>query len=228
MSESTSKENSYKEKLYKELDKIVNKGKNIPKNLTLEQKLTTRINQIKPHLFETENYIYEYFIMQNSLFFIKDNEFKTGSYFSNINNEIYKCFYELAKNPKEEQFDSFQSAFQNLNNGGDIIYLLSKKICDKFDIGEYDLFFSIIIKDNIFRLEELLQKNNIEENYDKLINKLIDYKEIKNNWVDISLDDAYNFFINVINESLKKFEEDISYLMKKKKMNLKILKSAKI
>ncbi len=32
------KENSYQEKLYKELDKIVNKGKNIPKNLTLEQK----------------------------------------------------------------------------------------------------------------------------------------------------------------------------------------------
>ena len=49
--------------------------------------------------------------MQNSLFFIKGNEFKTGSYFSNINDEIYKCFYELAKNPKEEQFDSFQSAF---------------------------------------------------------------------------------------------------------------------
>jgi hypothetical protein len=210
------------------LDKIVNKGKNILKNLILEQKLTKRISQIKPHLFETENYIYEYFIMQNSLFFIKDNEFKTGSYFSNINNEIYKCFYELAKNPKEEQFDSFQSSFQNLDNGGDIIYLLSKKICDKFDIGEYDLFFSIIIKDNIFRLEELLQKNNIEENYDKLINKLIDYKEIKNNWVNVSLDDAYNFFINVINESLKKFEEDNNFIFNEKKMNLKIPKSAKI
>ena len=227
MSESTSKENSYKEKLYKELDKIVNKGKNIPENLTLEQKLTTRINQIKPHLFETENYIYEYFIMQNSLFFIKDNEFKTGSYFSSINNEIYKCFYELAKNPKEEQFDSFQSSFQNLDNGGDIIYLLSKKICDKFDIGEYDLFFSIIIKDNIFRLEELLQKNNIEENYDKLINKLIDYKEIKNNWVDISLDDAYNFFINVINESLKKFEEDNNFIFNEKKNEPKDTKVSK-
>ena len=32
------KENSYQEKLYKELDKIFNKCKNIPKNLTLEQK----------------------------------------------------------------------------------------------------------------------------------------------------------------------------------------------
>ena len=114
------KENSYQEKLYKELDKIVNKGQNIPKNLTLEQKLTTRISQIKPHLFEKENYIYEYFITQNSLFFIKDNKFKAGSYFSGINNEIYKCFDELAKNPKEEQFASFQSAFQNLDNGGDI------------------------------------------------------------------------------------------------------------
>jgi hypothetical protein len=37
MSESTSKENSFKEKLYKELDKIVNKGKNIPKSLTLDR-----------------------------------------------------------------------------------------------------------------------------------------------------------------------------------------------
>ena len=55
MNETNSKENSYKEKLYKEIDKVVNKGKNIPKNLTLEQKLTKRISQIKPHLFETEN-----------------------------------------------------------------------------------------------------------------------------------------------------------------------------
>ena len=219
MSDKTSIKNSYKEKLYKELDRIVNKGQNISEKLTLEQKLTTRISQIKPHLFEKENYIFEFFIIQNSLFFIKDNEFKTGSYFSLINNEIYKCFYELARNPTEDQFKSFQSEFQNLDNGGDIIYLLSKKICDKFNIGEYDLFFSIIIKDNIFRLEKLLQKNNIKENYDKLINKLLTYKEIKSNWANISLDESYNFFINAINEPQNQIGEDNNFIFNENKEN---------
>ena len=219
MSDKTSIKNSYKEKLYKELDRIVNKGQNISEKLTLEQKLTTRISQIKPHLFEKENYIFEFFIIQNSLFFIKDNEFKTGSYFSLINNEIYKCFYELARNPTEDQFKSFQSEFQNLDNGGDIIYLLSKKICDKFNIGEYDLFFSIIIKDNIFRLEKLLQKNNIKENYDKIINKLITHKEIKSNWANISLDESYNFFINAINEPQKQIGEDNNFIFNENKEN---------
>ena len=219
MSDKTSIKNSYKEKLYKELDRIVNKGQNISEKLTLEQKLTTRISQIKPHLFEKENYIFEFFIIQNSLFFIKDNEFKTGSYFSLINNEIYKCFYELARNPTEDQFKSFQSEFQNLDNGGDIIYLLSKKICDKFNIGEYDLFFSIIIKDNIFRLEKLLQKNNIKENYDKIINKLITHKEIKSNWANISLDESYNFFINAINEPQNQIGEDNNFIFNENKEN---------
>ena len=219
MSDKTSIKNSYKEKLYKELDRIVNKGQNISEKLTLEQKLTTRISQIKPHLFEKENYIFEFFIIQNSLFFIKDNEFKTGSYFSLINNEIYKCFYELVRNPTEDQFKSFQSEFQNLDNGGDIIYLLSKKICDKFNIGEYDLFFSIIIKDNILRLEKLLQKNNIKENYDKIINKLITHKEIKSNWANISLDESYNFFINAINEPQKQIGEDNNFIFNENKEN---------
>ena len=219
MSDKTSIKNSYKEKLYKELDRIVNKGQNISEKLTLEQKLTTRISQIKPHLFEKENYIFEFFIIQNSLFFIKDNEFKTGSYFSLINNEIYKCFYELARNPTEDQFKSFQSEFQNLDNGGDIIYLLSKKICDKFNIGEYDLFFSIIIKDNILRLEKLLQKNNIKENYDKIINKLITHKEIKSNWANISLDESYNFFMNAINEPQKQIGEDNNFIFNENKEN---------
>ena len=219
MSDKTSIKNSYKEKLYKELDRIVNKGQNISEKLTLEQKLTTRISQIKPHLFEKENYIFEFFIIQNSLFFIKDNEFKTGSYFSLINNEIYKCFYELVRNPTEDQFKSFQSEFQNLDNGGDIIYLLSKKICDKFNIGEYDLFFSIIIKDNIFRLEKLLQKNNIKENYDKIINKLITHKEIKSNWANISLDESYNFFINAINEPQNQIGEDNNFIFNENKEN---------
>ena len=201
------------------MDKIANKGQNISRKLTLEQKLTKRLSQIKPHLFEIENNIYEYFIMQNSLFFIKDNEFKTGKYFSLLNNEIYKCFYELAKNPTEEQFAYFQLSFQNLNNGGDIIYLLSKKICDKLNIGEYDLFFSIIIKDNIFRLEELLRKNNIEENYDKFINKLMTYKEIKSNWANISIEDSYNYFINAINDSQKQIDDNNNFAFNEEKEN---------
>ena len=117
-------------------------------------------------------------------------------------------FMNLLRILKKSNLILFNQHFKNLDNGGDIIYLLSKKICDKFDIGEYDLFFSIIIKDNIFRLEELLQKNNIEEKYDKLINKLIDYKEIKNKLVDISLENLQRK-LNL--KSLIKF-------LKKKKM----------
>ena len=85
--------------------------------------------------------MYEYFIIQNSLYFIKDNEFINGNYFSLISNDIYKYFYELAKNPSQEQFSIFQLGFQKLKNGGDIIYLLCKKICGKLNMGEYDLFF---------------------------------------------------------------------------------------
>ena len=52
----------------------------------------------------------------------------------------------------------FQRSFQNLDNGGDIIYLLSNKIFSKLKMGNFDLFFSLVIKENFLRLQQFLKK----------------------------------------------------------------------
>ena len=88
MNKEASTENSFKEKLKKELEKLSNQGSNVFNKASLEQKLIQRFNQIKPLLGKSENYMYEYFIIQNSLYFIKDNEFTNGNYFSLISNDI--------------------------------------------------------------------------------------------------------------------------------------------
>ena len=43
-------ENSYQEKLKKELERLVNDGQNISSRLTLEAKLIKKCKEIKPHL----------------------------------------------------------------------------------------------------------------------------------------------------------------------------------
>ena len=213
-------ENGYQEKLKKELERLVNDGQNTSSRLTLEAKLIKKCKEIKPHLCENEKNIYDYFIINNSLFFIKGNEFITDSYFSLINNNIYKCFYELLLKPCQTQFEAFQIAFHNLEHGGDIIYLLSKKICHNLNMGEYDLFFSIIIKENAFRLEKLLHQMNITLKHEQIINKLKTFKKIKSNWSSVSLEDAYYFFLKAINnpQSIQNNEE-INLLFNKEDNN---------
>ena len=198
MESQTMSENNYEEKLKKELEKLADETQNISNKLTLEKKLIIRCQEIKHHLIKNESNMYKYFIMTNSLFFIKDNQFKTDKYFSLISNNIYKYFYELSINPCQEKFVAFQRGFENLEYGADIIFYLSSKICSKFKIGQYDLFFSIVIKDNNFRLGKLLKLDNITLNHEKIINKLVSYKTIKSNWHDVRVKDAYNFFIEAI------------------------------
>ena len=176
-----SKENNFQEKLKKELEKLANEGQERSNKLTLEAKLIKRYQEIKPHQLQNEKNAFNYFIIANSLYFIKGNEFKTDSYFALISNDIYKYFYELLINPSQKQFDKFQIGFQNLDNGADIIYLLCSKICDNLKMGQYDLFFSIVIKENSFRLEKLLHQKNLTLNHEKIINMLKTYKIIKSN-----------------------------------------------
>ena len=145
-------ENDYSELLKKELKKLVSKYKNNSKELTLELKLIKKAEEIKPELDKNEQNIYIYFIISNSLYFIKGNQFKTDRYFSLISNDIYKNFYQLIKNPCEEQFRLFQEKFGKLGHGANIIYLLCLKIYKLCRMGHFDLFFSIIIKNNIFRI----------------------------------------------------------------------------
>ena len=88
----------------------------------------------------------------------------------------------------------FQRSFQNLDNGGDIIYLLSNKIFSKLKMGNFDLFFSLLIKENIFRLQQFLIIKNLTLNHGKIINKLKTFKIIKNDLSKVSVEDDYKFF----------------------------------
>ena len=189
---------NYEELLKKELDKLANEGQKVPNELTLEKKLVKQLNEIQRPLYKNEKNLCLIFIIKNCLFFIKDNEFKNDSYFSLIKNDIYKYFSELLLNPCQKQFCTFQKGFENLRCGGDIIYLLSKKISVILKIDEYNLFFSIIIKDNTFLLEKLLNKNNIMLNHEKIINKLKTFEKIKLNYPSVKPLEAFNFFLETI------------------------------
>ena len=191
-------ENNYKEKLRKELERLCNEGKKFSNKLTLEEKLIKKVEELKHQISKSELISYKYFIMINSLFFLKGNNFKNDNYFSLINNSIYKYFYQLSLHPTNEEFKKFQNRLQNLEYGGGIIYLLCQKISDNIGIGGYDLFFSLVIKDNTFRLEKLLHKKNIASNHENIINKLKTYEEIKKNWSGVKSKDAFDFFIGVI------------------------------
>ena len=96
-------ETNYQELLKQELENLVKEEKEkeiSDKNeLTLEKKLESKRDQLKLHLSENAQNPYLYILLNNSLFFIKGNEFRDDSYFSLIKNKIYKCFYELLQNP---------------------------------------------------------------------------------------------------------------------------------
>ena len=79
----------------------------------------------------------------------------------------------MNQNPNFLKMDKiFQRSFQNFDNGGDIIYLLSNEIFSKLKMGNFDLFFSLVIKENIYRLEQILKIKNLTVNHSKIINKL--------------------------------------------------------
>ena len=80
----------------------------------------------------------------------------------------------------------------------------AKKICGYFKTGEFDFFFSIVIKENTFRLQRFLaQKYEIADNHEKIIENLKKYKE-KN----FAKKDAFSFFVNILN-NYKKVKKNI-------------------
>ncbi len=223
-------ETNYQELLKQELENLVkeekDKGKEKGKEnsdkskLTLQEKLESKRDELKLHLFEKEQNPYLYVLLNNSLFFIKGNEFRDDSYFSLIKNKIYKYIYELLLNPCDKQFIEFQSSFQNLDNGGDIIYLLSCKICDKLEMGKFDLFFSLVIKENIYRLEQILKIKNLTVNHSKIINKLKTFKIIKSDLSKVSVENAFNFFLEVIsNPDSEKINGEINLALNQENEN---------
>ena len=90
---------TYEELLKKELVKFTNEGQKVPNELTLEKKLAKKLNEMQLPHDKNEKDLYIFFIINNCLFFIKDNEFRNDSYFSLINEDIYKHFFELLLNP---------------------------------------------------------------------------------------------------------------------------------
>ena len=69
-------------------------------------------------------------------------------------------------------------------------------------MSNLDLFFSIVIKDNTYRLEKLFHKNNLTLNHEKFIEKLRTYEE--------SSLDTLNFFFKIISEFQIQGNENIN------------------
>ena len=202
-------ENNYSELLKKELEKLVNEGQKRHCDLTLEDKLINKNKGIKSHLNENEKNLYIYFIISNSLFFLKGNEFVKDNYFSLFDNTIYKAFYELLLKPSETQFNILQREFEKLEHGAGAIYLLCLKIYKSFKMSNFDLFFSIVIKDNFHRIERLLHKN--ASNYEKFIEKLKAFKDSSK----IKESEAFNFFIEAMTESQIQSNTNINIALNK-------------
>ena len=71
-------------------------------------------------------------------------------------------------------------------------------------MGEFDFFFSIVIKENTFRFQRFLaQKYEIADNHKKIIENLKTYKE-KN----FAKKEAFSFFVNILN-NYKKVQKNI-------------------
>ena len=169
-------ENNYAKLLKEELEKLANEGKNNSNNLTLEERLIEINKELRPHMDESNINLYKIFIISNSLFFLKGNEFIKDNYFSLFDNAIYKIFYELLLKPTETQFEVLHSEFKKLEHGAGDIFILCTKMYQSFRMSYFDLFFSIVIKDNFYRIEKLLNKKT--SSYENFIKKLMTFKEL--------------------------------------------------
>ena len=71
-------------------------------------------------------------------------------------------------------------------------------------MGEFDFFFSVVIKENTFILQRFLaQKYEIDDNHEKITENLKKYKE-KN----FAKKEAFSFFVNILN-NYKKVQKNI-------------------
>ena len=186
-------EDDYSLKYYQLLIKYVSKPKDYSK-LYLETLVNSKIRDLKANSSPKSKDSILKLLLDLSLYFIKDNNFISEEYFSLINNKIYKNFYELFVCPTESQMKKFFKSFFELDYGASTIFLICTKLCNEGAYIPFDLFFSIIIKKNIIKLQEILKTDfPIEKNHEKLIQRLACFTKIKNK-IEVKKNDILDLF----------------------------------
>lgn len=104
------------------LENFVNLDKT--KDKTLEDLIDEKSNELNySEKIEEQNYAT---ILSLSLYFIKNNDFIEDIFFEQIDEAIYKIFYNFFMNPNEENHNLFLNSFEYLNYGYGNIYLICK------------------------------------------------------------------------------------------------------
>ena len=114
---------NYQEKLKIELEKIANESGKDSNDLSLEKKLIKAENKIFSKTLNKGDNMFKYFVIKIFQYFIKDNGFRTDSYYSLISDRIYQLFYELLLNQNQSQFNEFQKGFANLYKTAEILFI---------------------------------------------------------------------------------------------------------
>ena len=114
---------NYQEKLKIELEKIANESGKDSNDMSLEKKLIKADKEIFSKSLNKGDNMFKYFVIKISQYFIKDNGFRTDSYYSLISDIIYQLFYELLLNQNQSQFNEFQKGFANLYKMAEILFI---------------------------------------------------------------------------------------------------------
>ena len=201
------------------LENFVNLDKT--KDKTLEDLIDEKSNELNySEKIEEQNYAT---ILSLSLYFIKNNDFIEDIFFEQIDEAIYKIFYNFFMNPNEENHNLFLNSFEYLNYGYGNIYLICKKLTFFTKLtrdNSVDIFFKIILSEYFPSLQahfhfpikrdqiELIKILNgfirIRYNYDK-----VERKEI----LDLfkrEIDDNHNINGNNGESSLTNLNNNIS------------------
>ena len=201
----SSKQEDYSYKYYEILSKFVSKPNDHSK-LYLEALVNSKIKELSKESETNFEKSLQKFILELSLYFIKDNSFVVENYFSLIDNSIYKNFYDFLNNPTKSQYEKFLKSFFELNYGATTIFLICSKLCEEEIFGQipFDLFFIIIIKKNRSRLQKILGEDfPLDENHDKIIQRLACFTKIRNK-IEIRTIDLLNLFKKQDEENMKK------------------------
>ena len=234
----SSKQEDYSYKYYELLSKFVSKPNDHSK-LYLEALVNSKIKELSKESETNFEKSLQKFILELSLYFIKDNSFVVENYFSLIDNSIYKNFYDFLNNPTKSQYEKFLKSFFELNYGATTIFLICNKLCEEEMFGQipFDLFFIIIIKKNRSRLQKILgelkkenkspeiknihgqkKKNkktkNAELNISKINVEETAIEDKKDNKISEQSKNAIN--LNLKEESLKEENKFYNYLVKMK------------
>lgn len=200
-----SKQEDYSFKYYELLSKFVSKP-NVHSKLYLETLVNSKIKELSKESETNFEKSLQKFILELSLYFIKDNSFVVENYFSLIDNSIYKNFYDFLNNPNKSQYEEFLKSFLELNYGASTIFLICSKLCEEeiFDQIPFDLFFIIIIKKNRGKLQKILGEDfPLDENHDKMLTRLACFTKIRNK-IEIRTIDLLNLFKKQDEDNMKK------------------------